>query len=206
MGDLVAGLAGFALKKWERKLRPSMADDESLVDFDSGRDDSGQPVTCFASTKALYALHRGGTVLRLPYEDIQGLFAAPWHLAAVTLAGRRFDYKFARPRPHFADALREHATEAIRARADRWRAEGRLYEASFGPEKGARFVLAEDGTVTARQTGEWSDDPSEQMLFEQTWGDLEVSLGRSPSLQHAEPRPAWMPEPDWTPPLPATRQ
>lgn len=198
----MGGLAGFALRKWERKLRSSMTADDSLLDFDSGRDDAGQPVTCFASTKALYVLYRGGTVLRLPYDEFQELFAAPWHLAVVTMAGRRFDYDFSRPRADFAGTLREHATAVIRERADRWRAEGRLYEASLGPGKGARFILTEDGTITASQTGEWSDDLSEQKLFEQTWGDLEVALGRSPSLQHAEPRPAWMPEAIWTPPLP----
>ena len=104
-------------------------------------------------------------------------------------------------RVDFAGTLREHATAVIRERADRWRAEGRLYEVSLGAGKGARFVLAEDGAITAYKTGEWSDDLSEQKVFEQIWGDLEVSLGRSPSVQHAEPRPAWMPEVVWTPPL-----
>ena len=196
-------LASAAVRKWERKLRPSMGPGESLLEFDSGRDaDSGQHVTCFASTEGLWVLYPGGNMLRLPYIDFRELYAAPDHVAVATRAGRRFDYRFRRPRPGFTEALREHASGALREQAERWRAEGRLFEVSFASGAAARFTMDDDGTISAQQLGEWSDTPSETMLFEQAYGELEASLGRPATLQHADPRPAWMGDFTWAPPLP----
>lgn len=195
--------AGAVVKKWERRLRPSMALGEALLEFDSGRDDdSGQHVTCFASTEALWVLYPGGITLHLPYIDIRELYAAPDHVAVATREGRRFDYRFRRPRPGFTEALREHASGALQEQAVRWRAEGRLFEVSFASGAAARFTLADDGTISAQRLGEWSDTPSETMLFEQAYGELEASLGRTPVLQHADPRPVWMGDFTWAPPLP----
>jgi hypothetical protein len=184
-----------------------MGPGEALLDFDSGRDaDTGQQVTCFASTEALWVLYPGGTTLHLPYVDVRELYAAPDHVAVATRAGRRFDYRFRRPRPGFTVALREHASGALREQAERWRAEGRLFEVSFASGAAARFTLADDGTISAQQLGEWSDSASETMLFEQAYGELEASLGRTPELQHADPRPAWMGDFTWSPALPSPGQ
>ena len=90
--------------------------------------------------------------------------------------------RFRRPCPGFTEALREHASGALREQAERWRAYGRLFEVSFASGAAARFTLADDGTISPQQLGEWADTPSETLLFEQAHGELEASVGRTPSL------------------------
>ena len=147
IGGPVGGLAGFALRKWERKLRSSMTDRESLLDFDSGRDDAGKPVTCFASTNALYTLYRGGTVLRLPYDNL-GVLRRP--VASGCCHDGRAPVRLRVQPP--ATRLRRNAPEStatavIRERADRWRAEGRLLR---GEHRGGQGSLALSWPRTAR--------------------------------------------------------
>lgn len=82
----------------------------------------------------------------------------------------------------------------------------RAFVASWGTAT-ARFTIRNDDRISAAVTTYDPDEPdldlTDQMIFEQAYGELEVSLGRSPSLQYQSPRPSWMPAFEWDPPLPS---
>lgn len=84
----------------------------------------------------------------------------------------------------------------------------RTFTAAWGSAT-ARFTLLEGDRIEAAVTTYSPDEPDldsmDQAIFEQAYGELEVSLGRSPSMQYQSPRPGWMPVFKWEPPLPTPR-
>jgi hypothetical protein len=82
-------------------------------------------------------------------------------------------------------------------------------------QAGATFVVAQragndEPTVTATLDAELNyqaGDPqvaATHVLLNQAWGELRVSLGLAPQFHYEWPRPEWMPDFRWSPPLPTS--
>jgi hypothetical protein len=192
MGFLERSLTRRATSRLQEVLEPG----EVVLAVDSGILDRLEKVQCVASNRALYIVHRGGETERIAYSTILGTGGGPTWLELNTLAGTSYLIDFGRSARGVSDTVVDHYREHARTR--------RRVHVAWG-SGGATFLLIP--SATGEQVAYWkldpgtTDDMNTSMLTEQALGELEVSLGRSPSLQYASERPSWMGEFMWEPPL-----
>jgi hypothetical protein len=107
-------------------------------------------------------------------------------------------------RPVITDAVRYLNGEPPELSLRLWRVEW--------AEAGATFVVAQqtggdEPVIKATLDAELDYEPGDPelaaayMLLDQAWGELRASLGLASPFHYEWPRPEWMPEFAWTPPL-----
>jgi hypothetical protein len=186
-----------AMRRTERQLAAALEPGEDVIEFDVGRSERGQRVDCIATNRALYLVARGGGTLRLPYNTIRATQGGPTWIGVTTLTGSQYNVDFGRSARGVGDVVVQH----YRAEAQRRR---HVHVSWSGG--GARFLVVPEGPL--EKVASWDldegtdDDVTTSMLVEQALGELEVSLGQAPTLQYSDPRPGWMPDFIWKPPLP----
>lgn len=185
-----------AMRRAEKQLAAALEPGEDVIEFDIGLSERGQRVDCIATNRALYLVARGGGALRLPYSTIRATQGGPTWIGVTTLSGSQYNVDFGRSVRGVGDVVVQH----YRAEAQK----RRHVQVSWGGG-GARFLLVPEGPhekVVSWDLDEGTDDDvTTSMLVEQAAGELEVSLGQPPSLQYSDPRPGWMPDFTWKPPL-----
>lgn len=185
-----------AIRRAERQLAAALEDGEQVLQFDVGSTPRGDRVDCIATDRALYLVSRGGRTVRVPYATMVGTQGGRDWIAVTTKSGNAYTVEFGRaPRGVSDIVVDEYRKEAKKRR--------RVHVSWDGG--GATFVLSPG--VDGENVWSWGlDDGVEDslttaMLAEQALGELELRLGRQPSMQYHDPRPEWMPDFAWDPPL-----
>lgn len=89
-----------AIAVWNKRLASQGYADESVIEFDVGKNPAGWQVECVATNRAVYLgsrkhLPKGGpNVARIPYEDIVQIGGPKDYLFFRTSAGREISVYF----------------------------------------------------------------------------------------------------------------
>ncbi len=185
-----------AMRRAQRQLAATFEPGEKVLEFDIGKNQRGDRVHCVVTNRAVYLVARG-EALRLPYSNMSATQGGQSWIGLTTLSGNQYTVDFGRAPRGLSDVI----IDCYRSEAE----ERRQVHVSWGDRAGATFLVLPEGS--GENVASWALDEGVEesvttsMLLEQALGELEVSLGRQPSLQYSDPRPGWMPEFDWEPPL-----
>lgn len=184
-----------AIRRAERQLAGAMELGEAILQFDIGTNPRGSRIDCIATNRALYMVPKGGAALRIPYTTIRQTGGGPTWLSFVTLSGSEYHVDFGRTARGVSDVVVDHYRRVAEKR--------RRFHVDWG-NGGVSFLVGPhrgDGILSWSYDEGVEDNMNVSMLMEQALGELEVSLGLPPSMQYKHPRPEWMPNFVWDPPL-----
>jgi hypothetical protein len=182
-----------AMRRAEKRLAPLMDRSERMLDFDIGTTPSGQRADVMVSTKALYVAPNGMNPVRVDYTDIAAIEGRPQWIHLRTLSGAELRVDFGRANRNLIEIL----LDQYRPVASRMKTR----HVGWGQGFGAKFLIVDDKIDSWCYDHGTPDDLTTSMITQQAHGELAVDLGIEPDLGYENPRPIWMPEFEWTPPL-----
>jgi hypothetical protein len=165
---------------------------ERILEFDIGKSPSGHTVHCIATTEALYVAPGGANPFRIPYRQILDFSGGQTWIALRLSSGEDLRVDFGRgPRGLYA-VVEEQCQAVARKVHVTWGGDGATFRIVAG-ETGEQIYgfYLDNGTQDGMTTG---------LMTMQANRELEASLGITQGTP-SDPRPEWMPEFEWNPPL-----
>jgi hypothetical protein len=183
-----------AMKRAEKRLAPLLDRNERVLDFDIGTMPNGRRVDVIVTTKALYLALGGEHPGRVGYTEIAEIEGKAEWIRLRALAGPELYVTFGRANRNIIEIL----LDQYRAVAERMKTR----HVGWGQGFGATFFIV-DGKIDSwcYDDGTPGDELMVSMFVEQAYGELAVSLGLDPGKGYEDPRPSWVPDLEWTPPL-----
>ena len=178
-----------AMRRAEKRLAPLMDRTERVLDFDIGTT-AGQRVDVIVSTRALYLAPNGRQPVRIDYTEIAGIRGEGAWIALRTPSGSELMINFGRANRNLIEILQDQYAERVKT-----------FHVGWGRGFGVSFLVIDGKVDHWRYDQGTPEDLTADMIVRQALGELEVSLGITPGFGYEDPRPSWMPDLEWNPPL-----